>query len=594
MVNSLHSISRVFLREGWIFGLLMLAILVLSNADLYAQHSPFDSVWTNEAAQILEDVDCFTDRSIYMCEELIRFRATVSVTGPTGPGPWSTVLYVELVSVDGASLARGKYLIRNGVSYGEIRIPANLLTGHYYLRCYTRWMRNRGPETFSYLPIRVINPHRSELDQVTSSEKGLMLLPGRTGSERALEFKKHASSFGRRDSVALDLLLSGGQLPDSMGGCFTVVPLSVAPADHNWDIGQVGENPNMQAEQHSGNNFRVNFLPDRYGPSLSGSVQYPDGANEGLLPAVIHFTLMSDVSGYLVCRSDSHGKFTVGLPMRSGKLEIFVLPVGPDNEPVEVRVDQDFDPRQIHFPLFPFTLTENEEKWAAIMARNVQLSRIYGQSDTLLNRDTGEEVPTFYGTPTRSVDLDEYVLLPTLREVFLNLVPGVTPIIRKRRTTLQIESENPSLSLYESLVMVDQVPVLDVEQFMSLSPAKIRYIDVIEDVYVKGDLRYGGIINLRSVDRNMAGIDLPEHSFFIDYDAMYPTVLTYMEPTLLDDQIPDMRNTFLWLPDYKLKQGSPDRIAFIAPDYPGEYVVLFRGQNEQGEPIKAETTFTVR
>ncbi len=599
MVVSIHSARRAFLPEGWILrllllALLMLALLVLNSADLYAQRSPFDSAWTREAAQILEEVDCFTDRSLYLCEELIRFRAIVSVTGRTGPGPWSTVLYVELVSVDGKRVARGKYPVHNRVSNGEIRIPPGLLTGHYYLRCYTRWMRNRGPETFSYLPLRIINPHRSELNQLTSTEKGLTLLPVCTGPEKIVEFMKHDSSFGRGDSVVLDLLLSGGHLPDSIGGCLTVVPLSVAPWDHLWDVGQVEGDSKQHYDQNFGGNFRVDFLPDRYGPSLSGSVQYPDGTQGELPPALIHFTLLSDVSGYLVCRSDSLGKFTVGLPMRSGKLEIFVQPEGPNNEAVKVRIDQDFDPRQIHFLLSPFSLTDREMQRAAIMARNVQLSRIYGQSDTLLNQGPVEEGSSFYGTPTRSVDLDQYVLLPTLREVFLNLVPGVTPHTRKGRTSLLIQSENPSLSLYESLVMVDQVPVLDMEQFMSLSPAKIKQIDVIEDVYVRGDLRYGGVINLISRERNMAGIDLPEHSFFIDYLAMQSAVQLHQDPPALDDQMPDTRNTLLWMPHFMLRKGSSSRIAFTAPDYPGEYVVLFRGYSDQGEPVLAETTFKVR
>ena len=98
------------------------------------------------------------------------------------------MLYVELVSVDGKRMAWGKYPIRKGVSSGEIRIPADLLTSHYYIRCYTRWMRNRGPEAFTYLPLRIINPHRSGMYQVTSSETGRDLLPVHSGSERKLEF----------------------------------------------------------------------------------------------------------------------------------------------------------------------------------------------------------------------------------------------------------------------------------------------------------------------------------------------------------------------------------------------------------------------
>ena len=582
MVVSFHSMRRAFLQKGPILGLLMLAMLVLSNADLYAQRSPFDSVWTSEAAQIREEVDCFTDRSMYICEELIHFRATVSVSGPTGPGPWSTVLYVELVSVDGTRLAWGKYPIRKGVSSGEIRIPADMLTGHYYLRCYTRWMRNWGPEVFTYLPLRIINPHGAGLYQAASTETGSALQPVDKSSERKLKFMKHAASFERGDSVALDLLLSGGQLPDSMSGCFTVVPLSVAPYVSQHSV------------QHSGGSFRVDFLPDRFGPSLSGSVQYPGRGSEGLPPALIHFTLMGDAAGYFMCRSDSFGRFTVGLPVRSGKLEIFVQAEGPDREEVEVRIDQDFDPRHIHFQPSPFNMTDQEAKHAAIMARNVQLSRIYGYSDTHVELASGSEVRTFYGSPTRSVDLDQYVLLPTLREVFLNLVPGVTPQTRKKRTSLLIESINPSLSLYESLVMVDQVPVLDVERFMSLPPAKIRQIDVIEDVYVKGELRFGGVINMLSMDGDMAGIDLPENSFFIDYLAMQPAFQSHQDTLNMDDQIPDFRNTFLWEPNFTLGKGSRAGISFIAPDYPGEYVVLFRGCSDKGEPVVAKTTFKVR
>lgn len=215
-------------------------------------------------------------------------------------------------------------------------------------------------------------------------------------------------------------------------------------------------------------------------------------------------------------------------------------------------------------------------------------------SDTLTDRGTSDDVLTFYGTPTRSVDLDYYILLPTLREVFLNLVPSVTPTTRKGRTTLSIESDNPTLSMYESLVMVDQVPVLDMEQFMSVSPAKIKQIDVIEDVYVKGDRRFGGLINLISMDRDMAGIDLPGHSFFIDYMAMQPPVQREQHFTFQDDQIPDTRNTLLWLPHSMQQHGSTTRLSFMAPAYPGGYVVLFRGHTDQGKLITAATTFQIR
>jgi len=587
LVGFIHREIEESIHSGWIKRVVLLTVLILrlldfDSVDLFAQRSPFDPVWTSEAAQIREEVNCFIDRSLYMCEELIQFRAMVTQSSHTGTGPWSTVLNVELVSADGQTLVQGKYPIYDKLSFGEIRIPQALRSGHYYLRCYTRWMRNRGAKSFCYLPLRIINPLRSDLNQPSSTEKAQPLVPVSAPVERGLEFKDHASFYKRGDSISLELLFSGEQFPDILRGCLSVTALSTVPSSSHYFV------------QGKGEEFQVNFLPDRYGPSLSGTVQYPGGSDKGLPPAVIHFTLMSDVSGYLVCRSDSLGKFTVGLPMRRGKLEIFVQPEGPDNSAVEVRIDQDFDPRHILFPRSPFTLTDSEMKWSKIMARNVQLSGMYGHADTLRDTIPDSRALTFYGTPTRSVDLDQYVLLPTLREVFINFVPDVTPHTRKGKTTLQIDSENPSFSLYESLVMVDQVPIFDMEQFMSLSPAKIKQIDVIEDVYVRGDLRYAGMVNLISRDRDMAGIDLPDNSYFIDYMGLQHLVPANLESVSPDDRIPDMRNTFLWLPDYKLDKGSPARISFLAPDYPGEYVVLFRGRNEKGELIKVESSFEVR
>jgi hypothetical protein len=256
----------------------------------------------------------------------------------------------------------------------------------------------------------------------------------------------------------------------------------------------------------------------------------------------------------------------------------------------------------VPLPVPPFSLNDEEKQAATILARNLQLSKIYSTGRILESKKdsgTAATVIPFYGAPTRSVDLDEFVLLPTLKEVFLNLVPGVTPLTRRNRTTLQIYSENPSLSLYAPLVMIDQVPVIDMEKFLSISPAKIRRVDVIEDVYVKGDLRFGGIINLWSMEQDMAGIDLPGNSFFIDYLALHPPESESLEilngdQISPDDRMPDTRNTFLWMADLKLEKGSSERISFIAPEYPGEYLVLFRGQDRHGELITAETNFQVR
>lgn len=595
MVGKQHMVKWGLSEWVMILVLLFLSVLIPVSGDLHGQQSPFDPELSAEAAGIHEQVDCFTDRSLYICDELIRFRANVHNEGPIAPGSWSRVLYVELLSANGERLAHGKYPLREGLASGEIRIPDQLLSGPYYLRSYTRWMRNRGPESFCYVPLRIINPGRPELVAEISPEEAGISLPIRRSKRDPLEFKMHQAIYGRGDSVNMNLSLSGLNLPDSVRGCLTVVPHSARPAD------LLGEEWGM--DKASPDDFQLNFLPDKFGPSLSGSVSYPGSEEEEMKPARIHLTLMGDRSAYFVSFSDATGRFIIGLPARTGNLELFVLPESPDDEAVEVRIDQDFDPRMIHLPAPSFALSKEAEQAATIMSRNVQLLKIYSagkmRTESQTDSGSGGEAFPFYGSPTRSIDLDEYVLLPSLKEVFLNLVPGVTPVTRRNLTTLQISSENPSLSLYAPLVMVDQVPVPDMEIFMSISPAKIRRVDVIEDVYVKGDLRFGGIINLRSLEQDMAGIDLPENAFFFDYQGLQAPVSSFQDPlspdhVSPDDRMPDIRNTFLWMADIKLQKEKSTEISFVAPDYPGEYLLLFRGQDENGELIVAETDFKVR
>ena len=129
---------------------------------------------------------------------------------------------------------------------------------------------------------------------------------------------------------------------------------------------------------------------------------------------------------------------------------------------------------------------------------------------------------------------------------------------------------------------------------MSVPPEKISRIDVVDDLYLKGDLWFGGIINLHSKQKDIAGIDLPEDAFFFDFQAMYPAFLKEEVRVYRNDRMPDTRNTLLWIPAFQNEQKSQSRISFVAPDYPGDYVVLFRGVDEQGELISAESVFSIR
>lgn len=564
---------------------IILVMLVTFGTDLFGQKSPFDPGVSSQAALIQEQVVAFIDRSLFITGESISFRANILCTGLPAQAEWSKVLYVELLSASASSEVQGKFWIHDQVSEGEIVIPADILTGNYFLKCYTRWMRNRDPEAYCYIPLRIINPYRPEISLGIPPGNEVDQRPSRSVRENELIFSEPSPIYVRGDSVILDLILSGKDAFGKAEGCLTVVPLNFKPQGQIHLAG---------TRKERSDDFRLEFLPDQSGATLSGTVFNPDLDDQIVQDARIHFTLMGDQSGYFVARSDAYGKFSVTLPNREGKLELLVLPENHGDASWEVRIDQDFDQREVSLPAGPFRLTQNEKQLVLTMARKVQLRRIYSRADSLqICRITGNQVP-FYGSPTFSLQMDDFVLLPTLEEVLINLVPSVTPFTRKKRTFLLIEGVNPTLTMFDPLIMIDQVPFFNLEKFMTVSTDKIDKIDVVNEIYLKGDLRFGGIVNLRSREKDMAGIDLPGNSFFFDFQAMYPSHVGVKEIVSKKDQMPDTRNTLLWIPELQVEQGNPESFSFTAPDYPGEYVVLFRGLDDQGEPVSAETRIVVR
>src|SRR5210317_774880 len=125
------------------YGRMILVILVLLSAKQLNAQTPYDPEFSDEASRIREQLQVFTDRSIYAVDETIFFVAEHRLSGKIGEHPWSSVLYVELIASNGEALVQAKFRLSGGRTEGSMHIPAEAMTGNYYLKCYTRWMRNR-------------------------------------------------------------------------------------------------------------------------------------------------------------------------------------------------------------------------------------------------------------------------------------------------------------------------------------------------------------------------------------------------------------------------------------------------------------------
>ena len=124
---------------------------------------PFDETYKEEALSNPEYITLFTDRNMYAVNERIYFSSFYRQGEDSAKESWSKVLYVELVTPSGSAVTSGKFHLNEKGSSGYLLIPADALTGNYYLRSYTRWMQNFGPQSYCYTPLTIINPYTREV-----------------------------------------------------------------------------------------------------------------------------------------------------------------------------------------------------------------------------------------------------------------------------------------------------------------------------------------------------------------------------------------------------------------------------------------------
>ncbi|MCA1756046.1 MAG: hypothetical protein LC649_01120 [Bacteroidales bacterium] len=105
-----------------------------------------------------EAVMLTADRSIYLAGDRIYFSGVILEADNFTVSELSKVIRVELLNSSGVSVLSDKFLTRKGACNGSLKLQGDIPTGWYQLRAYSAWMRNMGPELFSRIDIRIINP----------------------------------------------------------------------------------------------------------------------------------------------------------------------------------------------------------------------------------------------------------------------------------------------------------------------------------------------------------------------------------------------------------------------------------------------------
>ena len=548
-------------------------VLVLFSWCEILQAQP--KIGVNEANQLVEKVALFSDRETYVVNEDILFSAFNLSLPELRKSDWSNVLYVELISPDGDPISRGKYVFSRDGATGALRIPSGALTGNYYLRAYTRWMRDYSPYNYFYKMITVINPFRGELLEphgISSHEMASVI----TGDSAHFNIKTNKKIYQKRDQVNLDI--SGSSFANYVDR-FVV---SVIPkGTENQLISEFKGKTDQK--------FSPDFIPETRGLSISGKVV--NAADSVPMPfTLVGLTIFKENPENQNVLTNEKGQFFFDLSKLKGEYEIFIS--AKSNENPLILVDNDFSTQKIELPYVPVNLSEKSRKLYQSLAFNSQMQTLYMQQKVESEMKSFSSDSSFYGKPDFVLRLDKYIALPSVRDYIYELMPQLGIRHEGKKTTLKMLGVYSDLAIHDPLILVDMVPVFDIDRVLELQPDKIERIELVTIPYVRGDIVFGGIVSFFSKKGDLAGIDLPSVGRFITYDMLNRNWIENA-PDAQNQRIPDLRNCLYWNPDLKLKGTEPSKISFNTGDSAGDYLIVVRGIDREGKVKIATEEITV-
>ena len=379
-----------------------------------------------------------TDRTWYLAGEAMRVRVTADN---------ALIAYAELC--DTYRLAAGVVIgLKGGAGEGVIELPSHLHSGYYMLSVYTR----DGAHAAQQL-VAVVNPlHKSVDDDIEWEEETHTPTPN--PSRAGGESEKSVTNLPSR---------TGGAGGGSVG------------------FGPETEGHIIQARVKNGM-----YRGSQICPSLS------------IVGKQIHYFEVKMVN-------DSTAVFyTYGI---QGKLPLVLSAVSTTGVNLPIEMISPFAtllPKELPHLVFHYKRSE-------VVARSIDMQRHQMaiapakrevQLGVIADEMAEEVVPLDYdeaafGTkPYLTYNLDEYRQFFTVREVLLEYVSCVSNRKVNGVPRLVVFSdETPNEGSWPTLVLIDGMPVNDIERLLNYDARRVHYINIYNGQYTFGNSVYNGILS---------------------------------------------------------------------------------------------------
>lgn len=298
------------------------------------------------------------------------------------------------------------------------------------------------------------------------------------------------------------------------------------------------------------------------------------------------------ITSFQYAESDREGSFRFFLDEKNDPEQILIMT--KNGAPSRMLIaDPVFSEKRIIHTFTPDTSSYPQaDRETGRITDRYQIEKIYGISDSLPpaseeNRESTDR--RFYGIPDQEINLDDYISLTSMREIFFELVRRI--VVRSDREGGGLQIWDPVLKRAPAL-FIDQVPVDDAETVLGLDPARVQRIDVISGDYLLGDIVFPGIVSVITRKGTYSDSPVPAGALRFPF-RMHDPPVPFIIPGYGDNddpasaRIPDFRNTVFWKGDLRSDSTGIFRCEFMSPDDAGDYEITVNLIDGNGRPVSA-------
>ncbi len=195
--------------------------------------------------------------------------------------------------------------------------------------------------------------------------------------------------------------------------------------------------------------------------------------------------------------------------------------------------------------------------------------------------------PNFYGAPDNTIMMSKYIELTSLKEVVKEIIPGVSTVKKSDKINFRLISKYQNQTFDNNpLVLVDGVPIYDLEKVLNANAKEIEKIDVLNTRYFISDVVLDGILHFVSKKGDLGVIDFDRSVFRLEYELMQNDnkFLTpdHSNNIHTEKHLPDFRNTLYWNPDMHTDNKGQSSVEFYASDESDNYIIIVEGIAQDG------------